>query len=125
VRLVAIGGSDAGIAAALRARELNELGPGDGIHLLHSMGDTFALIRTLERSQIEHAVIVGAGYIGLEMAEALTTRGLSVTQVEQLPEVLPTIDPELGALVHDELERHSVEVSCSTRADRPPRSSTR
>ncbi len=97
---------------------LGELGPWDGIHLLHSMGDTFALMQTLERSQIERAVIVGAGYIGLEMAEALTTRGLSVTQLEQLPEVLPTVDSELGALVHEELERHGVAVSCSTRVDR-------
>ena len=40
------------------------------------------------------AVIVGAGYIGLEMAEALQARGLAVTQFEQLPEVLPTVDPE-------------------------------
>ena len=40
------------------------------------------------------AVIVGAGYIGLEMAEGLTARGLTVTQMEQLPEVLPTVDPE-------------------------------
>ena len=42
------------------------------------------------------AVIVGAGYIGLEMADALTTRGLQVIQMEQLPEVLPTVDPALG-----------------------------
>ena len=50
-------------------------------------------------------MIVGAGYIGLEMAEALTARGLHVTQLEQLPEVLPTVDPELGALVRAELDR--------------------
>ena len=43
------------------------------------------------------------GYIGLEMADALTVRGLAVIQMEQLPEVLPTVDPELGALVHAEL----------------------
>ena len=43
---------------------------------------------------------MGAGYIGLEMAEGLSTRGLAVTQLEQLPEVLPTVDAELGALVH-------------------------
>ena len=72
-------------------------GPADGVHLLHSMGDTFALMRTLEDKAPASAVIVGAGYIGLEMAEALTTRGLPVTQIEQLPEVLPTVDPELGA----------------------------
>ncbi len=63
------------------------------MHLLHSMGDTFAVMRTLEDTAPATAVIVGAGYIGLEMADALTTRGLAVTQMEQLPEVLPTVDP--------------------------------
>ena len=73
------------------------LGPGDGVHLLHSMGDTFAVARTLDRLDTGQAsaVIVGAGYIGLEMAEALTARALRVTQIEALPEVLPTVDPEL------------------------------
>ena len=96
---------------------LDTLGPGDGVHLLHSMGDTFALMHALQRDDANRAVIVGAGYIGLEMAEALTTRGLDVTQIEQLPEVLPTVDPELGALVHHELERHGVTVACRTRVD--------
>lgn len=91
------------------------LGADDGVHLLHSMGDTFALMQTLERDGLERAVIVGAGYIGLEMAEGLTARGLHVTQLEALPEVLPTVDPELGTLVHSELERHGVAVCCETR----------
>jgi NADPH-dependent 2,4-dienoyl-CoA reductase/sulfur reductase-like enzyme len=90
------------------------LGPADGVHLLHSMGDTFAVMATLEQAAPASAVIVGAGYIGLEMADALTVRGLAVTQMEQLPEVLPTVDPELGALVHDELAAHGVEVLTGT-----------
>ena len=90
------------------------LSPDDGVHLLHSMGDTFAVMRTLEQSAPASAVIVGAGYIGLEMADALTTRGLHVTQMEQLPEVLPTVDPELGSLVHAELAAHGVEVLTGT-----------
>ena len=94
------------------------LGPGDGVHLLHSMGDTFAVMRTLEQVAPASAVIVGAGYIGLEMADALTTRGLAVTQMEQLPEVLPTVDPELGALVHTELASHGVEVLTGTAVER-------
>src|SRR5262249_21180231 len=73
---------------------LDALGPADGVHLLHSMDDTFAIMNTLEQASPASAVIVGAGYIGLEMAEALSARGLAVTQVEQLPEVLPTVDPE-------------------------------
>ena len=90
------------------------LGAEDGVHLLHSMGDTFALMQTLERSAPAAAVIVGAGYIGLEMAEALTARGLPVTQMEQLPEVLPTVDPSLGALVHAQLSARGVDVVTGT-----------
>ena len=48
------------------------------------------------------------------MAEGLTARGIAVTQVEMLPEVLPTVDPELGALVHAELDRHGVDVHTGT-----------
>jgi NADPH-dependent 2,4-dienoyl-CoA reductase/sulfur reductase-like enzyme len=89
---------------------LDELGPADGVHLLHSMDDTFAVTRTLEEIRPATAVIVGAGYIGLEMAEALTATGVAVTQIEQLPEVLPTVDPSLGALVRAELETRGVTV---------------
>ena len=90
------------------------LGPADGVHLLHSMGDTFAVMATLEQAAPASAVIVGAGYVGLEMADALTVRGLAVTQMEQLPEVLATVDPELGALVHAELAAHGVRVLAGT-----------
>ncbi len=93
---------------------LDALGPADGVHLLHSMDDTFAIMRTLEEAAPASAVIVGAGYIGLEMAEALTARGLAVTQVEQLPQVLPTVDPDLGALVRTQLEDHGVTVLTGT-----------
>jgi NADPH-dependent 2,4-dienoyl-CoA reductase/sulfur reductase-like enzyme len=86
------------------------LGPDDGVHLLHSIGDTFAVMRTLEEKSPASAVIVGAGYIGLEMAEALTARGLEVTQMERLEEVLPTVDPELGAHVRKQLTEHGVDV---------------
>ncbi len=90
------------------------LGPDDGVHLLHSMRDTFAVMRTVTQAAPASAVIVGAGYIGLEMADALTVRGLAVTQMEQLAEVLPTVDPELGALVHAELAARGVEVLTGT-----------
>ena len=93
---------------------LGVLGPGDGVHLLHSMGHTFAVMRTLTEASPGSAVIVGAGYIGLEMADALTVRGLKVAQMEQLPEVLPTVDPQLGALVQAELATHGVEVLTGT-----------
>jgi NADPH-dependent 2,4-dienoyl-CoA reductase/sulfur reductase-like enzyme len=129
VRLAGPGGEDDWLAydaliigtGALPVRPpiagLDQLGPADGVHVLHSMEDTFALVNSVQRVDTCRAVIVGAGYIGLEMAEGLSARGLAVTQLEQLPEVLPTVDPELGSLVHEELERHGVEVRCNTRVD--------
>jgi len=93
---------------------LEELGPGDGVHLLHSMDDTFAVMRTLEATAPGSAIIVGAGYIGLEMADALTVRELAVTQIEQLPEVLPTVDAALGALVRAQLVARGVTVLTGT-----------
>lgn len=104
---------------------LDQLGPDDGVHLLHSMGDTFALERYLDEHQPETAMIVGAGYVGLEMAEALTVRGLHVTQLQRGPEVLSTVDPELGSLVHDELTRHGVDVLTGTRIEGVTRDSGR
>jgi NADPH-dependent 2,4-dienoyl-CoA reductase/sulfur reductase-like enzyme len=95
-------------------RGLDGPGPGGGVHLLHTMGDTFAVMRTLAEQGPASALIVGAGYVGLEMADALTNRGLPVTVMEQLPEVLATVDPELGALVHAELTARGVDVLTGT-----------
>ena len=95
-------------------RGLDNLGPDDGVHLLHTMGDTFAVMRTLTEAAPARAVIVGAGYVGLEMADALVTRGLQVTQIEQLPEVLATVDPQLGALVRHQLTGNGVDVLTGT-----------
>ena len=82
----------------------------DGVHLLHTMDDALALGARLADPSVHQAVIVGAGYIGLEMADALRRRDLEVTIVELLPEVMPTVDIELGALVRGELERNGVDV---------------
>ncbi len=90
------------------------LGPQDGVHLLHNMGDAFGVMQSIAARNPKSAVVIGAGYIGLEMAEALTTCGLHVTQIEALPEVLPTVDRELGALVHHELTSNGVEVITGT-----------
>jgi NADPH-dependent 2,4-dienoyl-CoA reductase/sulfur reductase-like enzyme/rhodanese-related sulfurtransferase len=56
------------------------------------------------------AVVIGAGFIGLEMAENLVRQGLDVTIVEATPQVLPPLDAELAILVADELVAHGVHV---------------
>jgi len=93
---------------------LDQLTPADGVHVIHSMGDTFALDHDLTTRQPQSAIIVGAGYVGLEMAEAFIARGMTVTHLQRGPEVLSTLDPELGSLVRTELESHGVEVVLNT-----------
>ncbi len=97
---------------------LDHLTAADGVHVIHSMGDTFALDTDLAERRPSSAVIVGAGYVGLEMAEAFTARGIAVTQLQRGPEVLSTLDPELGTLVHDELVQHGVTVRVNTTVTR-------
>jgi NADPH-dependent 2,4-dienoyl-CoA reductase/sulfur reductase-like enzyme len=81
-----------------------------GVFPLHTMDDSFRIHRHLEASDVEQAVIVGAGYIGLEMADAFVHRGLRVALVSRLPAVMPSVDASLGELVRSELERHGVEI---------------
>ena len=86
------------------------LGPADGVHLLHTIDDTHALMASLTDRPVGSALIVGAGYIGVEMSEALVARGIATTVAQRPAEVLATVDAELGALVRAEMEAHGVEV---------------
>jgi len=61
----------------------------------------------------QRVAIIGAGFIGLEMAEQLTRLGKSVTLIEQLDQVLPPLDPLMTRLIEDELHRHKVELILS------------
>jgi NADPH-dependent 2,4-dienoyl-CoA reductase/sulfur reductase-like enzyme len=93
---------------------LDALGPDRGVFLLHTMADTLALTAHIDAQRPTTAMVIGAGYVGLEMAEAFTARGMRVTQVEMLDEVLPTVDPSMGRLVHDRLRLAGVEVVTRT-----------
>ncbi|GAA2183182.1 FAD-dependent oxidoreductase [Brooklawnia cerclae] len=109
-RLVVATGAGPASAGIVGLDGPGALGPDDGVHQLHTMDHLHAVQRDLAARRPGTAAIVGAGYIGLEMAEALTRRGLAVTLVQRGPEVLPTLDPDLGRLVHDELDRCGVRV---------------
>lgn len=58
----------------------------------------------------KNAVVIGGGFIGLEVAENLVHKGIPTTVVEALPQVLAPLDPEMATLVADELFRHGVDV---------------
>ena len=81
-----------------------------GVFLLRWMADGFAMQQFIAQANPRKAVIIGGGYIGLEMADALTHRGLEVTVLEFLPEVLSTMDPIMGRLIRNELESKGVKV---------------
>ncbi len=87
-----------------------------GVFLLHTMQDSFAIHDYLERVKPRRAVIVGAGYIGLEMADALTHRGIEVTVASRTKAVFATVDSEFGEAVGQELEQHGVVVSTNVEA---------
>ncbi|MGP0059410.1 MAG: FAD-dependent oxidoreductase [Beijerinckiaceae bacterium] len=88
----------------------------EGVYLLHTMDDSFAVHRHLNERQPESAILVGAGYIGLEMVDALRQRGLDVTLLSRAATVLPTVDPALGRMVGEELQRNGVHVLTSVSA---------
>jgi len=79
-----------------------------GIEVLRDLGDGAAIKRSLE-NQPRRAVIVGAGYIGMEMAHVLTARGLQVTVLERLPQLLPGWHEETVAVVMETLSSQGVE----------------
>ncbi|MCX7846763.1 MAG: FAD-dependent oxidoreductase [bacterium] len=87
------------------------------IFTLRTLADMDAIrhrVDELSQRGDRHAVIVGGGYIGLEMAEALRERALDVTLVELLPHVMSTVDPEIAVVLHDTLLRHGVDLRLQT-----------
>jgi NADPH-dependent 2,4-dienoyl-CoA reductase/sulfur reductase-like enzyme len=88
----------------------------DGVHAVRSATDTLAVARTLSRIEPQTAVVIGGGYVGVELAEALALRGMSVTLLESRQEVLSVVDRRMGALVRGQLEERGVEVLTGTLA---------
>jgi NADPH-dependent 2,4-dienoyl-CoA reductase/sulfur reductase-like enzyme/rhodanese-related sulfurtransferase len=79
-----------------------------GIFPIWTIPDTRRIVQWLEGRKARKAVVVGGGFIGLEMAENLHHRGLSVTIVEMADHVLPNLDTEMAAFVHEHLEGQGV-----------------
>jgi NADPH-dependent 2,4-dienoyl-CoA reductase/sulfur reductase-like enzyme len=77
------------------------------VFTIRSLDEAIGLRRLLASGTIRRAVVVGAGYIGLEAAEALVCAGVAVDVVEALPGVLGTVDEPIAALAQAELERHT------------------
>ncbi len=81
-----------------------------GIHGVNTLDSGIRIRQVIEQKKPKRALIVGGGYIGLEMAEALVRQGLSVALIERSSEVMNTLDTDMGALVSDALRRIGVEL---------------
>jgi len=83
------------------------------IFTLRNLGDMDAIKKAAEGTK-ERALVIGGGYIGLEMAEALRERGIPVTLVELMPQVMGPADPEMAAPLHRELTLRGVDLRLGT-----------
>lgn len=79
-----------------------------GHFMVRNIPDVEALNTWIGGRQAATAVVVGGGFIGLEMAEQLHKRGLAVTVVEALPQVMAPLDPEMAAFLHREMRQHGI-----------------
>jgi len=79
----------------------------DRIFTVRDISDADSINDFIEKHRPKHAVVVGAGYIGLEMAENLRQRGLLVAVVEMVDQVMPTMDKEMANLLHQHLHEQS------------------
>ena len=89
----------------------------ENTYTLRNVPDLDKIMLALEK-QPKEAVVIGAGFIGLEMAENLRKRGLNVTIVEKAPHVLPPLDEEMAAFVQAELLKNGIQVVTSQSATR-------
>lgn len=83
---------------------------------LRNVPDLDRIMEELEQGNPTKATVIGAGFIGLEMAENLSKRGIAVTIIEQTPQVLPPLDEEMAAYVETELVKKGVTVITSQSA---------
>ncbi|MGC1214668.1 MAG: FAD-dependent oxidoreductase [Micromonospora sp.] len=82
-----------------------------GVFGVQTLDDGTALLDWLEREpRPRHAVVIGGGYIGVEMAEAMLQRGLSVNLVEQADQPMSTVDPDMAELVVDSLRGVGIQI---------------
>jgi len=80
----------------------------DGIFTLRNVNDTDAIKNYMDTHSVKKAVVVGAGFIGLEMAENLQHAGAEVSIIEMLNQVMPPIDYSMASLVHQHLQDKGV-----------------
>ncbi len=83
---------------------------GEGVFSLRNINDMIRINKWIDNHKPENAVIVGTGFIGLEVCENLVKRGIKVALVEKLDQVTPGLDPDMAIHVRHHLEKNGVTV---------------
>ncbi len=89
----------------------------NNVFTLAILQDGIRVRQFIDEQHPRRAVVVGGGYIGIEMAEAFLLRGIETTMVEQLPEVMSTLDPDMGRLVSEALRSSGVTLLLNERVE--------
>ncbi len=82
-----------------------------GVLSLRNIPDMDEIIEYINNNNVKKAVVIGGGFIGVEIAENLQHMGIGVALVEMLPQVLGLIDPEMAALVHQHMALHKIDLA--------------
>ncbi|HOJ38728.1 MAG TPA: FAD-dependent oxidoreductase [Ignavibacteriales bacterium] len=90
----------------------------DNVFKLWTIPDMDRIHKFIEQNQPKNAVVVGGGFIGIEIAEAFKARGMNVTIVELANQVMPNVDFEFGAMVKSVLEENGVNVLTGVKIDK-------
>lgn len=83
------------------------------VFTLRNIPDLDKVMESLSNENLKYATVIGAGFIGLEMAENLRKKGFGVRIIEKAPQVLPPLDEEMAKYVQNELNKNRVEVITS------------
>jgi NADPH-dependent 2,4-dienoyl-CoA reductase/sulfur reductase-like enzyme len=81
-----------------------------GIFTLRQLQEGVAIKEYIRQNSPKKGLIIGAGYIGMEMAEAFSTAGVKVTMVEKMPNIIGTMDDEITGVVEEELNNNGVKI---------------
>ena len=84
---------------------------------VQTLGDAEALLAAVDAGRCRSVVVVGGGYVGLEMAEAFINRGARVTVVDSAPHPLRNLDPEFGERVTAAMTSYGIEMRCGVRVE--------
>lgn len=86
----------------------------EGVFTLRNLTDMDAILAWIEQHNVAHTTLVGGGFIGLEVMEALSERGIRVTLLEMGEQVMAPVDPEMASVLHQEIRNHGVDLRLRT-----------